>query len=217
MRDEFRADLVELGRLLVSMAEAVRTAMRNATTALLDADLAAAEQVIARDTEIDGLYRQAEDKIQVVLARQQPVASDLRLVVTALHVAGDLERMGDLADHVARTARRRHPAPALPGELRPVVSAMADIAERMAGKIAWVLSAPDATRAAELERDDDAMDALHRQLFTILLGPEWAHGVEAAVDAALLGRFYERYADHAVNAGKHVVYLVTGESLAQRP
>lgn len=216
MREEFRADLLELGRLLVSMAEAVRTAMRNATGALLEADLAAAEEVVARDKDVDTLYRQAEERVQVVLARQQPVAGDLRLVVTALHVAGDLERMGDLADHVARTARRRHPAVAVPAELRPVVSAMADIAERMAGKIAWVLSAPDATRAAELERDDDAMDALHRQLFSILLGPEWAHGVEAAVDAALLGRFYERYADHAVNAGKHVVYLVTGEA-GRRP
>lgn len=211
MRAEFRADLMELGRLLVAMAEAVRVAMRNATTALLAADRGAAEEVVARDAEVDGLYRQTEERVQQVLARQQPVASDLRLVVTALHVAGDLERMGDFADHVARTARRRHPAHAVPAELRPVVSEMADIAERMAAKIAWVLSAPDAARAAELERDDDAMDALHRQLFTILLGPQWSHGVEAAVDAALLGRFYERYADHAVNAGRHVVYLVTGE------
>jgi phosphate transport system protein len=212
MRTELHADLLELGRLLVSMAEAVRTAMRNATEALLSADLAAAERVVLRDAEVDSLYRQVEERVQQVLARQQPVAGDLRLVVTALHIAADLERMGDLADHVARTARRRHPGQAVPGELVPVVCAMADIAERMAGKIAWVLNAPDATRAGELERDDDAMDALHRQLFSILLGPEWSHGVEAAVDAALLGRYYERYADHAVNAGKHVVFLVTGES-----
>jgi phosphate transport system protein len=87
---------------------------------------------------------------------------------------------------------------------------MAEVADRIAGKITMVLSAPDAVRAAELERDDDAMDELHRRLFLILLGPDWAHGVEAAVDAALLGRFYERFADHAVNAGKHIVYLVTG-------
>ena len=212
MREEFRADLVELGRLLVSMAEGVRTAMRKATTALMAADLAAAEEVVARDADIDKLYRQVEERIQVVLARQQPVAGDLRLIVTALHVAGDLERMGDLAEHVARTARRRHPAIAVADELRPVISAMADIAERMAGKIAWVLSAPDATLAAELERDDDAMDELERQLFRVLLGPHWSHGVEAAVDAALLGRFYERFADHAVNAGERIVYLVTGQS-----
>ena len=214
MRDEFRADLLEVGRLLVSMAEAVRTAMRNATRSLLEADRGIAEDVVARDAEVDELYRRTEEHTQQVLARQQPVAGDLRLIVTALHVAGDLERMGDLSCHVARTARRRHPAPALAPELRPVVSAMADIAERMAGKIGWVLSAPDATLAAELESDDDAMDALHRQLFSILLGPEWSHGVEAAVDAALVSRFYERYADHAVNAGRRVVYLVTGEASA---
>ncbi len=213
MRREFQTDLLEVGRLLVSMAEAGRVAMRNATTALLDADRAAGESVVARDAEIDALYRQAEEKVHQVLARQAPVAGDLRLVVTALHVAGDLERMGDLAEHVARTALRRHPAAVVPAELRPVVTQMAEIADRIAGKITTVLSAPDAIRAAELERDDDAMDDLHRQLFRILLGPDWSHGVESAVDAALLGRFYERYADHAVNAGKHIVYLVTGKQL----
>lgn len=210
MRQEFQTDLLEVGRLLVSMADAGRVAMRNATTALLDADRAAGESVVARDAEIDALYRQAEEKVQQVLARQAPVAGDLRLVVTALHVAGDLERMGDLAEHVARSALRRHPAAVVPEELRPVVAQMAEVADRIAGKITMVLSAPDAVRAAELERDDDAMDELHRRLFLILLGPDWAHGVEAAVDAALLGRFYERFADHAVNAGKHIVYLVTG-------
>jgi phosphate transport system protein len=213
MRETFHSDLLEVGRLLVSMAEAVRIAMRNATTALLDAHLDAAEAVVARDAEVDDLYRQIEEKVQTLLARQAPVASDLRLVVTSLHIAADLERMGDLADHVARTARRRYPACAVPAELRPVVSAMADLADRIAGKITDVLSSRNAARAAELERDDDAVDALHRELFATLLGPSWAHGVEAAVDAALLGRFYERYCDHAVNAGRHVVYLVTGEPL----
>ncbi|HET6215083.1 MAG TPA: phosphate signaling complex protein PhoU [Micromonosporaceae bacterium] len=213
MRAEFQTDLLEVGHLLVSMAEAVRAAMRKATDALLGADLAAAEAVIARDAEIDTLYREVEDKVQQVLARQAPVASDLRLVVTALHVAGDLERMGDLAEHVARTARRRHPAQAVPAELHPVVAGMAAVADRIAGKITAVLSTPDVVQAAELERDDDAMDDLHRELFVVLLGPDWSHGVEAAVDAALLGRFYERYADHAVNAGKHVIYLVTGSPL----
>lgn len=213
MRAEFRADLLEIGRLLVSMAEAARTAMHNATAALLAVDRAGAEAVIARDDEIDDLYRQVDDGVQQVLARQAPVAGDLRLVVTALHVAADLERMGDLADHVAKAALRRHPAPVIPPELTGVVRQMAEVADRMAAKIAALLSAPDAVRAAELERDDDAMDALHEELFQVLLGPEWTHGVGAAIDGALLGQFYERYADHAVNAGGHVVFLVTGEQL----
>jgi phosphate transport system protein len=214
MREEFRGDLLEVGRLLVSMADAARTAMRNATAALLGADRAGAEAVIARDADIDGLYRNVEDLVQQLLARQAPVASDLRLVVTALHVAADLERMGDLSAHVAKTALRRYPAPAVPAEVSGIVSEMAQIADRIAGKITTVLSAPDPVRAAELERDDDAMDALHRQLFEVLLGPSWPHGVEPGIDCALLGRFYERYADHAVNAGGHVVFMVTGEQVA---
>jgi len=212
MRREFHSDLLEVGRILVSMAEAGRIAMRNATVALLDADLAAAERVVARDDEIDGFYHQVEEKVNQAFARQAPVAGDLRMLLTALHVAGDLERMGDLAEHVAKSALRRYPAPVVPAELRPVISQMGTVAERIAGKITLVLSSPDAVRAAELERDDDAMDELERQLFRVLLGPHWSHGVEAAVDAALLGRFYERFADHAVNAGERIVYLVTGQS-----
>lgn len=215
MREEFRTELTIVSQLLVDMAEAVRVAMRHATRALLTADRQAAEGVIARDAEVDSLFRHVEERVFDLLARQAPVASDLRTLVTALHVAADLERMGDLADHVAKTALRRHPSPAVPAELRGVFTEMAGAADRIAEKIATVLSKPDATLAAELDRDDDAMDALHRQLFAILLADDWPYGVETAVDATLLGRFYERYADHAVNAGRRVVYLVTGET-AQR-
>jgi phosphate transport system protein len=213
MRIEFQAELSDVGRLLVSMAEAVRAAMAKATTALLTADQVIAQTVIERDLEVNELYRQVEDKVVDLLARQAPVASDLRTVITALHIAADLERMGDLAEHVAKTALRRHPAPAVPDELAEVFEQMAEVANRMADKIAKVLSDPDAEQAAELERDDDAMDDLERQLFALLLGPDWVYGVEAAVDGALLGRFYERYADHAVNAGRQVIYLLTGEQL----
>lgn len=211
MRDEFRIDLNIVSQLLVDMAEAVQVAMRQATKALLTADRKAAEGVIDRDAEIDSIFRQVEERVCDLLARQAPVASDLRALITALHVSADLERMGDLADHVAKTAVRRHPSPAVPAELRGVFTEMSRAADRMAGKIAEVLSKPDADLAAELERDDDAMDELHRQLFAILLDDEWPYGVETAIDATLLGRFYERYADHAVNAGQRVVYLVTGE------
>lgn len=212
MREEFRADLLEVGRLLVSMAEAVRTAMSAATTALLSADKEGAERVVARDEEINALFRAVEEKVLRLLAQQAPVASDLRMVITSLHIGTDLERMGDLAEHVAKSALRRHPAVCVPAELTGVFGQMANIADRIAGKITLVLASRDIERAAELERDDDAMDELEKALFAKLLSPEWSHGVEAAVDAALLARFYERYADHAVNAGNHVIYLVTGES-----
>ncbi|MGI5213171.1 phosphate signaling complex protein PhoU [Plantactinospora sp. CA-290183] len=217
MREEFRTDLNIVSQLLVDMAEAVRVAMRQATRALLTADRKAAEAVIAQDAEVDSLFRHVEERVFDLLARQAPVASDLRALVTALHVAADLERMGDLADHVAKTALRRHPSPAVPAELRGVFTEMSGCADRIADKIANVLSKPDATLAAELDRDDDAMDDLHRQLFAVLLDDDWPYGVETAIDATLLGRFYERYADHAVNAGRRIVYLVTGEPATREP
>src|SRR6201996_8545395 len=216
MREEFRADLSEVSRLLVTMAEAVRAALRKATDALLTADLKAAEAVIERDLEVDALYNQLEAKVADTIARQAPVASDLRMVITALHIGADLERMGDLAEHVAKTAQRRHPSPAVPSELRPVFKEMAEVADRMADKITGVLANPNAEAAAELEKDDDAMDDLERELFKILLDDDWPYGAETAIDGALLGRFYERYADHAVNAGEQMIYLITGEPVTEQ-
>jgi phosphate transport system protein len=210
MREEFQADLNEVNRLLVTMAEAVRAALRKATAALLTADLKAAESVMERDVEVDAIYRQVESKVADTIARQAPVAVDLRTVITALHISADLERMGDLAEHVAKTAQRRHPSPAVPAELRPVFKQMGVVADRMAEKITGLIAEPVASKAAELERDDDAMDKLERELFKVLLDDDWPYGAETAIDGALLGRFYERYADHAVNIGEQLVYLVTG-------
>jgi len=214
MREEYRAELAEVTQTLVDMAEGVRDAMRQASAALLEADATGAEEVVLGDAETDARYHQVEERVYDLLARQAPVASDLRLVVTALHIGADLERMGDLACHVAKIALRRVPEVAVPEELRPVVGAMATTADRIAGKIADILRTADAARAAELERDDDEMDELQKQLYGLMLGTAWRHGVEPAVDGALLGRWYERFADHAVNAGQAVLYFVTGEAAA---
>ncbi|GAA0817662.1 phosphate signaling complex protein PhoU [Spirilliplanes yamanashiensis] len=211
MREEFQAELTELSRLLVTMAEGVRAAMRKATSALLKADRDAAELVVERDVEINHLYRQVEQKVCDIIARQAPVASDLRAVVAALHISADLERMGDLAEHVAKTSLRRHPSPAVPAELRPVFKQMSEVADRMAEKITGVLAEPSVEGAKELETEDDIMDDLERALFKVLLSDDWPYGAETAIDGALLGRFYERYADHAVNSGQQVIYLITGE------
>jgi phosphate transport system protein len=213
VREKFQSDLTEISALLVEMADAVRTAIRRATSALLHSEAEQAESVVADDQQVDAYYRQVEERIYDVIALQAPVASDLRLVLTGLHIAADLERMGDLAAHVAETGLRRHPVAAVPAELTGVVRNMANVADQMAGKISRVLTTPNVARATELEHDDDAMDDLHRQLLSTVLSPGWSYGVEAAVDMALLGRFYERYADHAVNAGKHVVYLLTGDAI----
>ena len=212
MRGEYEAELEDVSRILVAMADAVREAMSEATASLLGADATLAEKVISADAVINEHHQRVEDRVYGLLARQAPVASDLRLVITGIAIAADLERMGDLAGHVAKTALRRYPAIAVPPELREVITSMAEVADRIAGKVGLVLTTQNVTLAAELESDDDAMDELQRELFRILLRNDWPYGAEAAIDGALLGRWYERYADHAVNAGKQVVYLVTGES-----
>lgn len=211
MRDKFQGELLAISEMLVEVADEARTAMRRATGALLHSDAETARSVVDDDEQIDAHYHEIEERVYDVIALQAPVASDLRLVVTSLHIAGDLERMGDLAVHVAKTGLRRHPEAAVPAELTGVVREIATVADHIAGKVSRVLSTPNVARATELERDDDRMDDLHRQLLGTVLDPGWPHGVETAVDMALLGRFYERFADHAVNASKHVVYLITGE------
>jgi phosphate transport system protein len=211
MRDTFHDELDQIGAALVEMTNMAGSAMSRATTALLDGDLELAEKVISADAAIDELYRQTEERAFDLLARQQPVAGDLRVIITGLRMVGDLERMGDLAQHIAKIARRRYPASAVPPELRATILEMGHIAQRIVAKAGSVIAGQDAELAAELEHDDDAMDALHRKLFRVLLDDDWAHGMEAAIDITLLGRFYERFADHAVSVARRVVYLVTGE------
>jgi len=215
MRGVYDVELEDIRRLLVAMAEAVRTAMRDGTTSLLTTDAELAQQVIAADALVNEDHRRVEENTYALLARQSPVASDLRLIFTALHIAADVERMGDLAKHVAKVGLRRHPSPAVPASLTSVISGMAEVADRIAAKISTVLANPDALDAATLGLDDDEMDRLNEVLFTIVLGEGWRDGVECAVDGAMLARFYERYADHAVNAGRRMYFLVTGRTLTE--
>ena len=210
MRDQYQDQLAALGAALADMGLQVATAMELATRALLEADLQLAEKVIAEDLRIDDLRADAEEKAFGLLALQSPVATDLRVVISAIHGAGDIERMGDLALHVAQAARRRHPQPVLPADMAPYFAEMGRIGAALARKAADVIRTRDVEAAATLEADDDAMDDLHRHIFSILMAPSWAHGVAPAVDITLLGRFYERYADHAVTVARRVVYVVTG-------
>lgn len=188
-------------------------AMRDATTSLLDSDLVLAEQVIARDLLIDEMRANAEDIALELLALQAPVASDLRVVISALWIVSDLQRMGALAIHVAKAARRRHPAAVLPDEMRPVFDRMGRVAVHLADQAEIVLKQRNVELARTLESDDDLMDDLHREMFSRLQEPDWSHGAGAAVDIALLGRFYERFADHAVAIARRVIFLVTGENV----
>jgi phosphate transport system protein len=211
MRDAFHDQLQHLNDRLVQMAGLVETAVREGTAALLEADARRAERVIAADAEIDRLQSVVEEQTFEQLALQQPVASDLRALVAALRMVADLERMGDLAEHVAKIARMRYPECAIPDELKETIAQMGSVAERMVAKVAMTVHASDVARAVDLVGEDDEMDRLRRSLFYTLLDPNWSHGVGAAVDIALLGRYYERIADHAVSMARRVIYLVTGD------
>ena len=219
MRDAFHEDLDTISDQLVEMTRLAGSAMSRATTALLDADIQLAESVIEADKELDRLREDLDARSIDLLARQQPVATDLRMVVTAMRMSADLERMGDLARHVAKVARLRYPESAVPAELRATILQMGQVAERIVAKAGSVIAGKDVETAITLERDDDEMDRLHRELFTDLLDVSSPYSIEAAIDVTLVSRYYERFADHAVAVSRRVVFLVTGQhpqELAER-
>jgi phosphate transport system protein len=211
MRNAFHDELDSIGTTLLQMAGLVRVAITDATTALLTVDLTIAEKVIAADGVIDEIQHELDARTINLMARQQPVASDLRTLVTSLRMSADLERMGDLAHHVAKQARMRYPNSAVPAELVPTITAMGIVADKLIDKLSSVMEHRDAVRALEIETDDDEMDKLHRDLISTLLDDKWNYGIEAAIDMTLLGRYYERFADHAVSISRRVYFLVTGE------
>lgn len=210
MRVIYNEQMADLADMLGEMAGLAGTAMEQATQALLQADIALAEQVITEYDQIADMIAQAEEKAFALLALQAPVAGDLRQVVSAIQIVADVNRMGVLALHVAKVARRRHPNHALPEAVNGYFAEMGRIAVGMGAVAKEVLESRDPDRAAQLNEDDEAMDDLHRHLFSLLMDREWKHGVAAAVDVTLLGRYYERFADHAVEIGRRVVFLVTG-------
>lgn len=213
IRSVFQDELDSISQSLVDLTTMVSESMSQATTAILSCDLKRAEEVIAADENIDNYQHDIDSRIIDIIARQQPVASDLRALVTALRMGSDLERMGDLAHHVAKIARMRHPNSAVPTELIETITSMGSAAIKITDKTGVVIATRDTDMALEVERDDDEIDGLHRQLIGVLIEPTWKHGIETAIDLTLLGRYYERYADHAVSISRRVYFLVTGRYL----
>ena len=211
MRDAFHEELDAIQATLVTMGEMVSTAMSRSSEALLQADVKLAEQVISEDEKLDTIQHDLEARAINLMARQQPVAQDLRILVTSLRMSADLERMGDLCHHIAKLARMRYPEVAVPAELLATIENMGTTAVKIIEKSTHVVKTQDLQAAIELETDDDEMDKLHRALFVALLDDSWSHGIEAAIDMTLLGRYYERCADHAVSIARRVYFLVKGE------
>jgi len=210
MRTAFHEQLDALTTTIADMCGVAGQAMQDATQALLGADAALAERVIGGHDEMMLNVVRAEQDAFTLLALQAPVATDLRVVVASLRNVADADRMGALAMHVAKIVRRRHPAHAIPEEVNSFFADMGRIAVDLGNTAKDVVLAGDPGKAAQLDHDDDAMDDLHRQLFGLLMDPEWKYGVAAAVDVTLLGRYYERFADHAVEIGRRVIFQATG-------
>ncbi len=211
MRDIFEAELTQLGEDLVAMSSRVEQAVTSAGIALLTADLQLAESVIADDLAIDALERDLDDRCVRLLAQQQPVATDLRVVVSALRMSASLERMGDLARHVAQVARARYPVVAVPAGLEPMFTQMQDAAVRVARRVTTLLETRDMALAESIQQDDDLLDTLHADTFAAMLSGGWEHTTQETVDVTLLGRYYERFGDHGVSVARRMVYLVTGD------
>lgn len=211
MRNAFQEELDSIHQTLVNMGKIVEESMSAATRALLEPNLELAERVIKEDDTIDDMQHELDTRTMMIIARQSPVAGDLRTLVTSLRMSADLERMGDMAHHIAKLARMRYPNCAVPEELREIIRNMDRVAIGIIQKTVKSIDTRNATMAIQLEVDDDEMDKLHRQLFKTLMDSSWEYGTELAIDMTLLGRYYERFADHAVSVGRRVYYMINGE------
>jgi phosphate transport system protein len=211
IRSAFQDELDNVSQSLVDLTNMVSESIVKSSKALLTADLKLAEEVIATDAKIDDYQHDLDTRIIDIIARQQPVASDLRALITALRMSADLERMGDLAHHIAKVARLRHPNNAIPNDLILAFTEMGYVAEKLATKVATVITTRDTDMAMQVEKDDDEMDDLHRKVIAGILNNGPGITIESAIDLTLLGRYYERFADHAVAVARRVYFLVKGE------
>ncbi|EWC63224.1 Phosphate transport system regulatory protein PhoU [Actinokineospora spheciospongiae] len=211
MRETFHGDLVQLGVELGGMCEHAATAMRRATRALLESDLALAEQVLAADSDLDERRDRCEEQANTLLALQAPVAGDLRAVLAAIHGAERIERMGDLAAHIAAHARIAHPARVVPTELHPAFSRMGQTAADMADRVGELVGGPAQGGHAELVAADEVLDGLHGEVLAHVTASTWGHGPAVAAGLALVARFFERFGDQAVSVATRLEFAATGE------
>jgi phosphate transport system protein len=211
IRSAFQDELDGVSQSLVDLTNMVSESIVKSSKALLTADLKLAEEVIATDAKIDDYQHDLDTRIIDIIARQQPVASDLRALITALRMSADLERMGDLSHHIAKVARLRHPNNAIPNDLVLAFTEMGYVAEKLSTKVATVITTRDTDMALQVEKDDDEMDDLHRKVISGIISNGSSITIESAIDLTLLGRYYERFADHAVAVARRVYFLVKGE------
>ena len=211
MRDVFHNELEEVQRRLVEISSLVTVSIDKATRAFNESDVTLAEEAITEDEKIDVLSRELDELTITILARQQPVARDLRIVVSALRISASLERMGDLSTHIAQLARYRFPDKVIPKNLRSTFAEMGAVDVVIARMLTELLTTQDLKLADAIRNEDDKVDALHLSVFDAVLGETWKGQAADTVDATLASRYHERFADHAVSIAKKVQYLATGD------
>ena len=211
MREVFQQELAEVQDRLVEISGLVEIAIEKATQAFNHSDVTLAEEVIASDARIDELAISLDELAIDILARQQPVARDLRIVVSALRISASLERMGDIAEHIAQLSRYRFPDKVVPKTLRPTFVEMGRLDVEIARKLTDLLRTEDVKLAEEIRNEDDKVDELHVSVFDKVLSEAWKGQAADTVDATLASRYHERFADHAVSIAKKIVYLHTGD------
>ncbi|MBZ4488138.1 phosphate signaling complex protein PhoU [Microbacterium sp. cx-55] len=211
MREVFQQSLDEVRVRLVEISELVTEAIEKATTAFGTSDVALAEEVIENDNVIDEKAIALDELAIDILARQQPVASDLRTVVSALRISASLERMGDIAEHIAQLTRMRFPDRAIPRGLKSTFTKMGQIDVELARQLTELLRTRDLELAEEIRNADDRLDELHVSVFEKVLSDSWQGETSQTVDATLASRYHERFGDHAVSVAKKIVYLATGD------
>ena len=211
MREVFQQELAEVQERLVEISGLVAISIEKATRAFNESDVSLAEEVIADDDKIDDLTVELDELAITILARQQPVARDLRIVVSALRISASLERMGDMSTHIAQLARYRFPDKVIPKSLRPTFRRMGALDVEIANMLTELLTSEDVNLAETIRNEDDKVDALHLSVFDAVLGETWKGQAADTVDATLASRYHERFADHAVSIAKKVQYLATGD------
>lgn len=211
VRKSFQQTLEEIRQDMVQVAALVTEGIPRATEALLAGDLTEAQRIIEGDDPLDALAVELEERCYQQLALQQPMAGDLRHIVTAIRMVSEIERSGDLVVNIAKGSRRIF-GTELPARLRGLIGQMGEESTRLFRLAIDAYMDEDAAMAAALDDLDDRLDAIHRdyvqEIFLVHNAGDLQ--VQGAVQLALIGRYYERIGDHAVNIGERVRYMVTG-------
>lgn len=212
LRASYREHLDAFNHDLLEMCDRVTSIMSHASKALLEQSLDDAEEALTTTDSLAELRQRCEDRSMRLLALENPVATELRQVVSSIYIVENLDRMGSLGKNVALLTRQRYPASVYPEPLHGYVAELSRLVDEMGGIVRALLLNPDPDVAVELHTVDEGVDDMKDYLTALVADREWEYTTRQAVDLAMLTRYYERYADRCVAAAGRVVFLVTGQT-----